>query len=127
MILPLVGAIAFIVAGKDFDVVVDSAGLALIVRAGLQGDRAGSWGRQLESEGEGVGAQFLQQALLQLGRAGFALVLGVDLLGAQVKVLLEVEAHDLILFSSITEGAHDLTKDLPAAVQVLLVQENNAI
>jgi hypothetical protein len=107
----LVGAIAFVFASEDLDVVVDSAGFALIFGARLQGDGAGGRSWQLEGEGEGVGAQFLQQALLQLGRVGLALDLGVDLLGAQVEILLEVEAHDLVLFTTITEGAHDLTKD----------------
>jgi hypothetical protein len=125
--LLLVSSIAFIFAIKDLDVVVDSAGLALIFSARLQGDGAGGRCWQLEGEGEGVGAQLLQQALLQLGRVGLALDLGVDLLGAQVEILLEVEAHDLIFFTTITEGAHDLTEDLLGTVQVLLVQQNNSI
>jgi len=107
----LIGAIAFIFASKDLDVVVDSAGFTLIFGARLQGDGARGRCWQLEGEGEGVGAQFLQQAILQLGVVGLALGLGVDLLGAQVEILLEVEAHDLILFTTITEGAHDLTED----------------
>jgi hypothetical protein len=64
---------------------------------------------------------------LQLG-GGFILGLDwwIDLLRAKVEILLEVEAHDLILFTSISEAAHDLAKDL-AAAHVLLVQENHTI
>ena len=80
-------------------------------------------GRQVrEVEGEGVGAltQLLDEARLELGLLRRVLLWGVDLDPVQHQLLLEAEAHHLLLLPAVPEGDHQLCED-PAALQGVMV------
>lgn len=44
----------------------------------------------------------------------------------QVHVFLEIKTHHLVLFSAVSEAAHDLTENF-AALQIRIVQHNDAV
>ena len=79
--------------------------------------------RKVEVEGEGVGAQFLHESLLEssdLSVAGGR----VHLLVGQGQLLLEAEPHGLVLLPAIAEGAHQLGKDLKTKTKIILNRLN---
>jgi hypothetical protein len=121
---PLVGPVCLALSDEELDVVVHPAGLPLVLEAGLERDRGGSVGGQGEHEGVTIGAQFFDEAVLQLGQV-LLVGGGVDLLGVQVEVLLEVEAHHLVLFAAVAEAADYLAEDF--AVFVVTVEDHDAI
>lgn len=69
----------------------------------------GGGGRVRESDGEGVGigTELLHEAVLHAGQLGLV-VDRVDLLGGQLHLLAEVQAHDLILLATETVRDRDL-------------------
>jgi len=93
----LVGAVSH----EHSQLVQDTEGLGRFIA--LQNNRG--WSRLGQSHGEGVGiaSQFLHQTILHL--IGWLILgAGVDLLGCQLHLFAELEAHDLIFLS--TETVH---------------------
>ena len=141
---PLVGLVFHVVTDVDTQRVLDSAGFARLLAARLQSHRRWRVLRQLERERHRVRAQFLQQTILQ--RNTFATLLRFnfdpiesylhfseifllgcgDLTGSHEQVLLELHAHDFILFASVTEGTHDLAEHA-SATQVFRIHNGHSI
>jgi len=91
----LVGAVSH----EHSQLVQDTEGLGRFIA--LQNNRG--WSRLGQSHGEGVGiaSQFLHQTILHL--IGWLILgAGVDLLGCQLHLFAELEAHDLIFLSAET-------------------------
>lgn len=118
------------VASEYLHKVLDATWLVIAIAVLLlQGHRCGSIGWDLEGEGKRVVAELLDESLLQFGewRLLHLLVRRVDTLGGQVELLLEVQAHHLVLFAAVTKAAHDLAKDLATIAQVLIVQHDYSV
>lgn len=84
-----------------------AAGTHRVIVAAVELD--GGRGRvgESHSEGVGIGAELLHEAVLHAGQLG--LVVGrIDLLGGQLHLLAEVQAHDLILLATETVRDRDL-------------------
>jgi hypothetical protein len=121
--------VPFILTSKGFDKVVYPAWLPLLIRAWLECDGRGGVEGHSESEGKGVAApQFLEKSFLKtsLRSCLLRLALGMNQSGGEMEVLLELETHDLILLTPISEGANELSKDLSIS-QVLVVNNNHAV
>lgn len=117
-------SVGIIFANEHLDVVLDAAGLSLVLAAGLDGDGGRGLFGHLEGEWVRVRSELLHESLLQLGSLD---VLGrINLLGGKEQVLLEVQSHDLVLLATIPEAAHQLSEHL-ASVKVRWVQHQHAI
>lgn len=78
-----------------------------VIVAAVELDGGGGRVGESHSEGVGIAAELLHEAVLHAGQLG--LVVGrVDLLGGQLHLLAEVQAHDLILFATETVRDRDL-------------------
>jgi len=112
------------VTNEHAQLVDDTNGLGGLI-TGVQLDGGGGSLRDRHSEGVGVTAQLLHEAILNAG--GLPGGLGwVDLLGCKLHFLAEVEAHDLILLAAISVGDIDGSEDL-AASEVGIVANYDAI
>lgn len=77
----------------------------------LQGDGGRRVLRQLEAEGMRAVAQLLEQLVLQLRDWKLVCDGGKDLLRCEIQLAREVQAHDLIFFTSVAKDGHHLSED----------------
>lgn len=118
-------AVILAVADEALDVVLHTAGVSLVLTPRLDGHGGRSLLRHFEREGIGVGAELLDEPLLQLG--GMGIVRGwVDLLRGEEQIFLEAKAHNLVLLATIPEAADQLAEHL-AALQVRWLDHQHAI
>jgi len=120
----LMGLLASVVAHEEAEIVDDAHWLARIVVSRVELDGAGSILREGHREGVSIPSELLNEAFLH--SVGLAGVARVHLLGGELHLLAEAEAHDLILLASKTVRDRDGREDLPTS-EVVIVADYDAI
>ncbi|CAN8018780.1 unnamed protein product [Ixodes persulcatus] len=106
------------------ELVLDSQRPAAVVWARLQRHRHGCVRGQVEAERVRPAAQLAEEPLLQVRDLGDLVALGDNLVVRQEQLPVEVQAHDFILFSAVSEGGDHLAEYL-AALQVVWVENHD--